>query len=200
MHLRKSDDTIRSGLPLDVESKNGMRETQHQNGTHVDRDASSHDTIEISIEEQELDMVLHTLLASWILLVQRYQRDSFHRFTWGLGQSGQDFTQCIESELLDASKPERADELLAMVQSAISKEAPRTTSSSVVYFNDGTTDEVSLDQRRSTSCLLIGTPVDFCSQCRNPNAKVACHFSMAASYNGIVPSRSSVALLCVHRQ
>jgi hypothetical protein len=142
MHLRKSDDTMRAGLPLHVDTK-----SVHQNGTQINSDTRNRDKVEIPIEEQEIAMVFDTLLASWILLVQRYQRDSFQRFTWGLDQPGQDHNQCIETEQLDLSKLETAEDLLAMVRNVVSKESSGLMESSGVFFNDGTPDEVSSSKR-----------------------------------------------------
>lgn len=142
MHLRKSDEMLRSGLPLDAVTKNGEREQSSRDVASNNVAASSCDKMEIPIKEQELDMVLDTLLASWILLVQRYQRDAFHRFTWGMAQSGQD-VQCIESERLELSKLETADELLPVVRDAISKETSGLKELSGIFFNDGSADEVS---------------------------------------------------------
>ncbi|KAF2689882.1 nonribosomal peptide synthetase 6 [Lentithecium fluviatile CBS 122367] len=85
-------------------------------------------------------MVLDAVLASWILLVQRYQRDSFHRCTWGVEKAGEEGVQCIEAEQLQLSKLETGADLLAKIRGVGSKEMG-SSQESPLFFNDDTIDE-----------------------------------------------------------
>jgi hypothetical protein len=143
MHLRKSDDAIRSGLSMNIDTKSDVKDELLSDDAQTDFDTSSHDVIEIHLGEQSSEELLDTLLASWTLLLQRYQRDAFHKFTWGPADSSRDLVECIETECLELLKLETANELLTTVRNVVSKEVLGLESPLMLFFNDGTADEVS---------------------------------------------------------
>ncbi|KAF7573968.1 Nonribosomal peptide synthetase 6 [Pyrenophora tritici-repentis] len=98
------------------------------------------------------DEVLDTVLTSWIILVERYQRDAFHQFTWGISDARTDSAQCIPATELDLSNQSAAKSLTAKIGSLRTKDHA-INEGSKLFLNDGTTAEwafeVSIDIRKS---------------------------------------------------
>lgn len=90
----------------------------------------------------ELDTLLDYLLASWILLVQRFQRDSFRKCSWGIRGAGDEQLQSISAGQLQLTDPATTTRLLQRLQNIRFKED--LPSNLAVFFNDGTATEVSL--------------------------------------------------------
>jgi hypothetical protein len=90
--------------------------------------------------------VLDTVLTAWTILIQRYQRDVFHQFTWGTGASDdKKDNQCIQTTDLDLSNQSRAGSLRTKLNSARSSNVSLHPGSSI-FLNDGTSAEVSVSR------------------------------------------------------
>ncbi|USP81666.1 uncharacterized protein yc1106_08940 [Curvularia clavata] len=91
--------------------------------------------------------VLDTVLTAWTILVQRYQRDVFNQFTWGLKDQGEDSTQCISATELDWASHQTAASLRTKIGSV--KSPQFTFGETTIIVRDGTNEEwtfeVSLD-------------------------------------------------------
>lgn len=159
MHLRKNDDTIRSGLLPNVDTKNGAEQILVQKGARTTSSLDHSVETNIPIEEQNMETLFETLLAGWILLAQRYQRDSFHRFTWGITIPGEKEAHIVEAEELKLPGLERVEGLLAQVRNSTVITLPKDLQLSSLHFNDGTPDEVSAGYslgRISADCFTSG--------------------------------------------
>jgi hypothetical protein len=136
--------------------------TPHTNGTTSDGSQinTTKDTISVpslvnSIQIPVLSTLLDSITAGWILLISRYQRDTFHNFTWGVKGAGDSSIQTIATEALRLGDVVTVADLLGVVRGVRSREiiiAP--LEELVIFFNDGTRDEVSSLQmlRRNNSC------------------------------------------------
>jgi hypothetical protein len=87
------------------------------------------------------DEVLDTILTAWTILIERYQRDLFHQFTWGLRDAGKDCTQCIPTTELDLSNQNVAKSLISKIGGLRSKDYT-INEGSKLSLNDGTSAEV----------------------------------------------------------
>jgi hypothetical protein len=88
--------------------------------------------------------VLDTVLTAWTILIQRYQRDVFHQFTWGTKASeDKKGDQCIQTTDLDLSNQSRAESLKTKLNSVRSSNISLHQGSSI-FLNDGTSAEVSI--------------------------------------------------------
>jgi hypothetical protein len=146
MHLPSGDHTIRLGGISEMSI--GME--KHSNGTHsknsTDANGHSSDTNEIRItcpQDQGLNKLLETILTAWTILIQRYQRDTFHQFSWGKrGDDGNnDTNQCVPTSELDLSSHNTADSLKAKLGNARAAEFT-LDQGSMLFLNDGTVADV----------------------------------------------------------
>ncbi|KAF2021067.1 acetyl-CoA synthetase-like protein [Aaosphaeria arxii CBS 175.79] len=86
--------------------------------------------------------VLETLITSWIILVQRYQRDAFRAISWGLKDAANSELQCISAEQLQLQDLSTAEDLLQAVRKVTSKTiVSERGSDPILVFKDGTPDE-----------------------------------------------------------
>jgi hypothetical protein len=91
--------------------------------------------------------VLDTILTAWAILIQRYQRDVFHQFTWGTGAAeDKRDDQCIQTTDLDLSNQVGADSLKTKLSSVRSSSITFQQGSSI-FLNDGTNAEVSIPNK-----------------------------------------------------
>jgi hypothetical protein len=92
-------------------------------------------------QDWTVDEVLDTVLTAWTTLIDRYQRDLFHQFTWGVKDAGKDSAQCIPTPELELSKRKTVKSLTAKVGSVRTKEIA-IHEGSLLFLNDGTSAEV----------------------------------------------------------
>lgn len=84
--------------------------------------------------------VLDTVLTAWAILIQRYQRDVFHQFTWGLKDQGNDYAQCISVADIDWASHQTAASLKAKIGNA--RSAQVTLDETSIFLRDGSPEEV----------------------------------------------------------
>ncbi|KAF2853246.1 nonribosomal peptide synthetase-like protein [Plenodomus tracheiphilus IPT5] len=100
----------------------------------------------------DANAVLDVVLTAWVILVQRYQRDVFHQFTWGLQNSGTDWVQCIPTPDLDLKNQQLVGQLKSKINSVRLKDV--SIDQSTIFLNDGTKEEwtfqVSLEFRNGS--------------------------------------------------
>jgi hypothetical protein len=87
-----------------------------------------------------LDAVLDTVLTAWTILIQRYQRDTFHQFTWSI-QGNDDDAQCMPTAELEFPRQKTAEDLRRKLSSLRPAGCALTQGSSII-MNDGTNAEV----------------------------------------------------------
>lgn len=145
MHLRKSDEALRGGAfgAADQQVNFSAEKPSLTKSSQSSGAADIVDSFDISIDEQELVSVLDTLLASWVLLVQRYQRDAFNCITWGVKDANDQGFQTIFSEELDLEESTAvADFRQKVANTKKSGVSGRVNESSELVFIDGSKDEV----------------------------------------------------------
>ncbi|KZM26039.1 Non-ribosomal peptide synthetase [Ascochyta rabiei] len=163
MHLSDGDHTLRYGgvsqeKPDIKINSNGTLDVD-ENGSyangHTQMNGHSTKTNEVDVtilQEQSPNAVLDALLTAWTVLVQRYQRDVFHRFSWGIKGAGSDKRQCIPTNDLDLLKHSSAATLAAKIHDLRLKDA--CLDGATIFLNDGTKDEwtfeVSIDLGKSS--------------------------------------------------
>ncbi|KAJ4371135.1 Non-ribosomal peptide synthetase [Neocucurbitaria cava] len=154
MHLPNGEPLVRfSGVseePVEVKvQSNGVVKTQENgtntNGTaHANQPVSQTNEVHISHpEDLAADAVLDTVLTAWTILVQRYQRDLFHQFTWGVKDAGADQIQCIPTPELGLLNHTTAGSLKGKVADVRSKVI--SVDKTVIFLNDGTKEEWSFE-------------------------------------------------------
>ncbi|KAF2793291.1 nonribosomal peptide synthetase-like protein [Melanomma pulvis-pyrius CBS 109.77] len=111
-----------------------------------------------------LDTLVDSVIAGWILLVQRYQRDSFHNFTWGLADSGDSVVQTVATTELKLESVVTVADLLAVVRGVRSREIKVEGTEPVLVLNDGTKDEWSFSANITFTHTITAT-----SSWRAPN-------------------------------
>lgn len=151
MHLPNGDHVVRFGeaSPEPVEVKvqsNGIvkaQESEPQLDTATLDEAPISKANEVSIAlPQDLagDALLDTILTGWSILVQRYQRDLYHQFTWGLKDAQIADSQCIPTTDLDLLNQKSAQSLKSKINNIRSKEF--NIDQATIILNDGTQEEV----------------------------------------------------------
>lgn len=89
------------------------------------------------------ESIFESVIAGWILLVFRYQRDSFHNFTWGFEGCEKPRIQCIPTVELDLQIIRTISDLLAVVRKSITRDIVVDYATiPTLIFNDGTKEEV----------------------------------------------------------
>jgi hypothetical protein len=86
--------------------------------------------------------VLETVLTAWPILVQRYQRDVFHQFTWGLKDQENTSSQCITATDIDWANQKTAAGLREKISTVKSNQV--TLDGTTIFLRDGTNEEVIL--------------------------------------------------------
>src|SRR5687768_14248459 len=91
-HISRFSGAVEEHVQVKVQS-NGAVKTQ-ENGENIDcaqqastqSNGQTSQANEVNLNlptELGTEVVLNNILAGWTILVQRYQRDLFHQFTWG---------------------------------------------------------------------------------------------------------------------
>ncbi|KAF1845025.1 nonribosomal peptide synthetase 6 [Cucurbitaria berberidis CBS 394.84] len=154
MHLPSGDHTVRFGgvpeEPVEVKVQSNGTVTTQENGTstngtnHTNGAVSQTNEVHISHpEDLAADAVLDTVLTAWTILIQRYQRDLFHQFTWALKDAGADKTQCIPTPDLDLLNQKVAGGLKAKLSDVRLKDI--NLEKATISLNDGTKEEWSFE-------------------------------------------------------
>lgn len=124
--------------------ENGVHGTHRKNG-HCSEERVQLNEIVVSRNPGLVDAVV----AAWILLVHRYQRDAFHHFTWGVEGTGEAEMHHVQAQHLDLHNIRTVEELLQVGQRVKSQDSvSRETEFSTLTFLDGTEDGV---RQRGTS-------------------------------------------------
>jgi hypothetical protein len=154
MHLSNSEHFVRFGgvseLPSNTKINGNGISKQQQNGSKFDnikqeygQVAKSNETHVSVPENRTPDEVLDTVLTAWAILIQRYQRDTFHQFTWKTNDAATDSAQCVLTAELDMATQTSAVGLSAKL-SSMRANGCAINQSSTVILNDGTEAEVCL--------------------------------------------------------
>lgn len=122
---------------------NGFAKSLEESRREVERDMLQVNEVFIPVPPG----LVETIMAAWILLVQRYQRDAFQSFSWGA--EGAEL-QTISAAQLELERVETVADLLVAVRRAMSKDVTcqhDDASPCVLVFNDGPKDEVCITTR-----------------------------------------------------
>ncbi|KAJ4313054.1 Non-ribosomal peptide synthetase [Neodidymelliopsis sp. IMI 364377] len=150
MHLPNGDHTLRYGGVTQEKTQvkinsNGTLDVNQDgayNNVHEQANNLSVETNEVNItipQDQPLDAVLDTVLTAWTIIVQRYQRDTFHQLSWGLKGAGSDKRQCITAVDLDLSSHSGTASLAAKIRDLRLKDV--SLNGTTIFLNDGTKEE-----------------------------------------------------------
>lgn len=151
MHLANSDQTLRYGgvaqekIEVKVNSNGTMDVNEngvYTNGhTQTNSESSEPNEVQITaLEGQTLDAALDAILTAWSILVQRYQRDVFHQFSWGVKGAGSDGRQCVQTTDLDLLNHSNAASLASKIRELRLKDV--SLDGATIFLNDGTKEEV----------------------------------------------------------
>lgn len=147
MHLRDNEEPMHWGERPDAVAKiqtNGIPKSSNGHSMYVNGSAADTNVVSIPIPaDQEVDMVIETVLAAWILLLQRYRRDSFQQCMFGTGQGGDERIQCVSAGQVDLLDLTTVGDLLAKVQNIRSREIA-LSQGGTVSLRDGTKEDVRL--------------------------------------------------------
>lgn len=152
MHLSNGDHDLRFGgggaqklsedvIHSDSKTKQPHIKSHNESSGKNNKHEQKYNNVSVAIPPNcSLDAVLDTVLTAWTILIQRYQRDTFHQFTWSIAGDGND-TQCIPTAELDVSAQKTAEALRKRLGSL--RPAGHTLSQgSTIIVNDGTSAEV----------------------------------------------------------
>ncbi|KAF2023952.1 hypothetical protein EK21DRAFT_79818 [Setomelanomma holmii] len=156
MHLPNGDHGVRFGnivsIPLESKVHSDSTSTSPNSGSNPRETTreippvSKPNKVLVEVrQDQALGEVLDTVLTAWTLLIQRYQRDTFHHFTWGIKDAGDRSIQCIDTLELDLPSHAATKSLTANINSLRSKEIV-TEDPITIFLNDGTKEEASTCQ------------------------------------------------------
>lgn len=152
MHLPSGrEDTVRlSGVTGEhvakkVQSSSALNNQEHSLHSEETRHTNGHATkvneVRVHLPNvTDQNTVLDTVLTAWAILIQRYQRDVFHQFTWGSKDQGDDSTQCISVAELDWASHQTAASLSTKIRNI--KSAQFTLGETTIILRDGTNEEV----------------------------------------------------------
>ncbi|PSN73352.1 nonribosomal peptide synthetase 6 [Corynespora cassiicola Philippines] len=151
MHLHNSDPHLNGSVSSpaeEVDSKvhvqsNGILKNTQVHGPHVTEQAKTDkkNEVEVSIPQGlGQEAVLENTLAGWILICQRYQRDTFHNFTWGVKDASEKVQQ-VSTDQLDLPRLATAEDLLCKVRSTRSTDFAVEQDAPALFLNDGTKEE-----------------------------------------------------------
>jgi len=138
MHLQKSPEVLRYSEPTTEVSTEGDTQSQKQGSVPMRQCSQDFNAIEIPIpQEKDSRTILNVILTSWVLLLQRYQRDSFDRFSWGVNDK--DLTHILFCHQLELTKLETVAQLRGKIQSIWSSD---DSVSPTIFLRDGINNEV----------------------------------------------------------
>jgi hypothetical protein len=144
MHLPKTE-TLQLGSSR-AASIPPLKEKTGDGVESVARKEDSTETNEVSVRmnpEQDRESIVEALIASWMILIYRYQQDTFQRFSWGTDTGEDPCLQCVPVSQTDVSKITTLSDLNVVVRKVVPEDAiARGCSETVFIFNDGAPDEV----------------------------------------------------------
>ena len=150
MHLPHGERTVRFGGVPDEHVKQVQNSGEPQsrertaNGdetAHVNGQVARPNEIRIPLpKDSSPDTVLDTVLAAWAILVERYQRDVFSQFTWGLKDGSNENVQCVTVSSLDWPGHKTASSLKTKIQEQRLNNL--SLEQATIFLNDSTTEEV----------------------------------------------------------
>lgn len=152
MHLPHNNHTVRFGgvservMERQLHNDDICKQQEDDHPTKVCKQQTDQDLglneVHIPLPQNHaLDEVLDTVLAAWAILIYRYQRDTFHQFTWGLKNAGEHDVQCISATGLDIPNQSVIESLRQQI-SAIRSRSIVVDQKSTIFLNDGTEVEV----------------------------------------------------------
>jgi hypothetical protein len=162
MHLANGEQTLRYGGVAQEKTEvkvnsNGTMDINangaYTNG-HAQTNGESSEFNEVDItalEGQSLDAALDAILTAWTILIQRYQRDVFHQFSWGIKGAGSDGRQCIQTAELNLLNHSNATSLASKIRDVRLKNV--SLDGATIFLNDGTKEEVGKLSRTLCSAL-----------------------------------------------
>jgi hypothetical protein len=154
MHLPNGDHSVRFGNVANMFGEkqtysNGISTPRHDGedtscSTTSKSQPSKSNEVRMTVpHDLASEEVLDTILTAWAILIQRYQRDTFHQFTWGINKgSGNERIQCIGTPELDLPNQKAAQSLQTKISSLRLRDIP-VTEGSEIFLNDGTKLEAS---------------------------------------------------------
>jgi hypothetical protein len=154
MHLPNGDHSVRFGNKANMLGEkqaysNGISTPQHDGedtscSTTSKSQPSKSNEVRMAVPRNlSSEEVLDTILIAWAILIQRYQRDTFHQFTWGVNKgSGNERIQCIGTLELDLLNQKAAQTLQTKISSLRLRDVP-VKEGSEIFLNDGTKLEAS---------------------------------------------------------
>jgi hypothetical protein len=151
MHLANSEQTLRYGgvaqekTEVKVNDNGSMDVNENGSSTNVHNHTNGQSTksneVELNaLKGQPSDVALDAILTAWTILVQRYQRDIFHQFSWGVKGAGSEKRQCISTTELDLLSHSNATGLAAKLSETRLKGV--SLDGATIFLNDGTKEEV----------------------------------------------------------
>jgi hypothetical protein len=152
MHLPNGDHSVRFGgiseKPIekrtqgDSISKTLDEELPINGSTGQESFGSKSNEVNLSLpQDRALDEVLDTVLAAWTILIHRYQRDTFHQFTWGIKDAGEDGFERVPTIELSLPDHKTASSLRSKIECLRSRSI-LTDPTSTIFLNDGSEVEV----------------------------------------------------------
>lgn len=159
MHLRQTDETVQYTGAVGGgtrSSTNGHGKNQTARGSNPQHNVKWASEADISLsEEQSVDAVFDAILATWVLLLYRYNRDSLDQFSWS-NKDQNDFHPVSLRGLYFPGLHDVSD-LLKATQNLRFKDASSDKQSSLhLLLRDGIDDEVSVSLRTQKPRFLIG--------------------------------------------
>lgn len=153
MRSSRDEDPVQSGGVskglAEVKLQSNGTIDMDKNGSYPKQDSQTNGHVTLTNDvlipvpiDMTSDHTLDTLLTAWTILTQRYQRDLFHHFTWGIKDAGADAAQCIQAHNLGLLGRKAASNLRAKISDVRMKDAP--ADNITIFLNDGTKDEVCL--------------------------------------------------------
>ncbi|KAJ8118438.1 hypothetical protein OPT61_g592 [Boeremia exigua] len=150
MHLANGENTLRySGTAQEKTevrvNSNGLMDV-NENGSYTNGHTQTNghtarpNHVELTpLKDQSLDAALDAILTAWTILVQRYQRDGFQQFSWGVKGAGSDKRQCIQATDLDLLNCSNAASLASKIREVRLQDVSLDGVS--IFLNDGTKEE-----------------------------------------------------------
>lgn len=164
MHLANGDHTLRYGGVAQEKNKvkvssNGLLDV-NENGSYINGNTQTNGRTEepnqvelTSFKDQSPEVALDAILTAWTILMQRYQRDVFHQFSWGIKGAGSNNRQLIPASELKLESHSSAASLARTIRDVRLKDVSIDGSS--IFLNDGTKEEV----RRDIQCYTLSHSV-----------------------------------------
>ena len=153
MHLANSEQPLRYGGVAQEKTEVKVRVNDNcsidvnENGSYTNvhnqtngQSTKSNEVELTALKGQRSDVALDAILTAWTILVQRYQRDVFHQFSWGVKGAGSEKRQCILTAELDLLSQSNAAGLAAKLSETKLKDV--SLDGATIFLNDGATSDL----------------------------------------------------------